>query len=162
MLKAILIHTIFCRYPIKCFSKQHITHESDFFLLFSFMMHDSDRSLISDGLSFIWSSCSQASSWIWQRENKSWNFIGYSPRKVYWKILHSRLWRISTNALTHVLRKLLDFSFQLNYQRIRTIEKKWLFLAILWGGGQYFTKLHWPLCNPSSSSSWNEDDRIHL
>ena len=30
-------------------------------------------------------------------------FIGFCLRKVYWKILHCMLWRISTNALTHVL-----------------------------------------------------------
>ena len=38
------------------------------------------------------------------RERKSQNFIGYCPRKVYWKILHCKLWWISTNALTHVQR----------------------------------------------------------
>ena len=36
------------------------------------------------------------------RERKSQNLIGYCPRKVYWKILHCKLWWISTNALTHV------------------------------------------------------------
>ena len=28
--------------------------------------------------------------------------MGYCPRKVYWNILHCKLWWISTNALTHV------------------------------------------------------------
>ena len=40
--------------------------------------------------------------WILHREKKSWNSIGYCPRKMYWKILHCRLWRISRNAITHV------------------------------------------------------------
>ena len=60
------------------------------------------ENLISDGLNFLWSSCSQAGCWILHRENKSQNFIGYYPRKVYWKILHCKLWWISRNALTHV------------------------------------------------------------
>ena len=114
MLKAILIHTIFCRYPIKCFSKQHITHENEFFFFFSFMMHGSDRSLISDGPSFLWSSCSQAGCSIWHRKKKSWNFIGYCPRKLYWKILHCKLCRISTNALTHVNYNSLHLEIQPN------------------------------------------------
>ena len=36
------------------------------------------------------------------RERKSQNLIGYCPRKVYWNILHCKLWWISRNALTHV------------------------------------------------------------
>ena len=60
--------------------------------------------LILDGPSFLWSICSQAGSWIWQREKKSRNCIGYCARKVYLKILHCWLWKISTNALTHVVR----------------------------------------------------------
>ena len=115
MLKAILIHTIFCRYPIKCFSKQHITHESVFFLLFSFMIQGSDKSLISDGPSFLWSSCNNVSCWIWHREKKSWYFIGYCSRKVYWKILHCRLRRISRNALTHVLEYLIFFFSNISF-----------------------------------------------
>ena len=97
-----MIHKRFNRYPKKHFSKQLITHEIEFFFFFSFMIQGSDKCLIIDGPSFLWSICSHASCWFWLRENKSWNLIGYFPRKVYWKILHCRLRRISTNALTHV------------------------------------------------------------
>ena len=51
---------------------------------------------------FLRSSCSKAGCCILHRERKSQNLIGYCPRKVYWKILHYKLWWISTNALTHV------------------------------------------------------------
>ena len=50
---------------------------------------------------FLWSSCSQGGCWILHKEKEFQNFIGYCPRKVYWKILHCKLWRISRNALTH-------------------------------------------------------------
>ena len=60
------------------------------------------NSIFPNGASFLWLSCSQAGCWIFHREKEFKNFIGYCPRKVYWNILHCRLGRISTNALTHV------------------------------------------------------------
>ena len=50
----------------------------------------------------LWSSCSQAGWGILHWEKKSRSLIGYCLRKVYWAILHCRLWRISRNALTRV------------------------------------------------------------
>ena len=84
------------------------------------------ENLISYGLIFLWSSCSQAGSWILHNEKESQNFIGYCLKKVYWKILHCKLWWISRNALTHVLK----FSSQ---TKLLLSELGWptsLFLAV--------------------------------
>ena len=111
----------------KWFSKQHITHESVFFLFLSFMIQGSDKSLISDGPSFLWSSCSNVSCWIWHREKKSWNSIGYCSRKVYWKILHCRLRRISTNALTHsYLQEIQQSSTHCSMKNIASLPAEYL------------------------------------
>ena len=45
---------------------------------------------------FLRSSCSKAGCCILHRERKSQNLIGFCPIKVYWKILHYKLWWIST------------------------------------------------------------------
>ena len=110
-----MVHIKFNRYPNKRFSKQHITQESVFFFFFSFMIQGSDKSLISDGPSFLWSCCQ-----IWHREMKSWNFIRYCLRKVYWKILHCRLWRMWQN--THV--SIDDDIFQHQKPGLRT-DARW-------------------------------------
>ena len=82
------------------------------------------ENLISDGLNFLWSSCSQAGCWILHREKKSQNFIGYYPRKVYWKILHCKLWWISRNALTHVTIDNLNF-----WQSLSPHNQEWHWTA---------------------------------
>ena len=98
MLKVILIRFEFNRYANRWFSKQYTIHQNAFS---SFMIQGS-QNLTSDGLSFMRSRYSQASCGILHREKKSQIFIRYCLRKVYWKILHCRLWRISRNTLTHV------------------------------------------------------------
>ena len=82
-------------------------------MFFSFKIQGFAKNLITVGPSFLWSCCSQAGCLILRREKKSQNFIWYSLRKVYLKILHCRLWRISTNALTHVTYN-LQYSLYLN------------------------------------------------
>ena len=77
---------------------------------FSVLGYRGLKSIFPDGASFLWSSCSQTACWIFHRETKSKNFIGYCLRKVYWNILHCRLGRISTNAVTHVVHHLYFFS----------------------------------------------------
>ena len=53
------------------------------------------------GPSFLWSSCSQEGCWIMHREKKSCNCIGYCPKKMYRRIFHCGLYKISINASTH-------------------------------------------------------------
>ena len=77
--------------------QNNISHmKACFFFFFSFMIQGSDIGLIFDSPSFLWSICSHANCWIWHREKKSWNLIGYSPRNC-------KLRGISSNALTHVI-----------------------------------------------------------
>ena len=71
--------------------------------VFSVLWYRGLKSLIPDGPSLLWSSCSQAGWGIFHWEKKSWCLIGYCPGKVYWMNLHCRLWRISRNALTRVM-----------------------------------------------------------
>ena len=70
--------------------------------VFSILWYWGLKSLIPDNPSLLWSSCSQAGWGILHWEKKSRSLITYCPRKVYWTILHCRLWRISRNALTRV------------------------------------------------------------
>ena len=91
-------------------------------MFFIFMIQRSEN-LISVGLSFLWARCSKAGYWILHRIFFYQNFIGYYPRKVYLKILHCRLWRISTNALIHVVRKVRKYN-KFHSQEV-DFEKKW-------------------------------------
>ena len=70
--------------------------------VFSILWYWGLKSLIPDNPSLLWSSCSQAGWGILHWEKKSSSLITYCPGKVYWTILHCRLWRISRNALTRV------------------------------------------------------------
>ena len=81
------------------FLKHYITDGSMFFLVLCFR---GLNNLISDGPSSLWWSFSQAGCWTWHREKKSWNFIKYWQRNLYWTILHCRLRGISMTLLTHV------------------------------------------------------------
>ena len=72
--------------------------------VFSVLWYRGLKSLIPDSPSLVWSICSQAGCEILHWEKKSQSLIRYCPRKVYWTILHCRLWRISRNAPTRVCR----------------------------------------------------------
>ena len=60
---------------------------------------------------FLRSSCSKAGCCILHRERKSQNLIGFCPIKVYWKILHYKLWWISTCGMCMCQAKLTKLTF---------------------------------------------------